>query len=106
MPGVVQSTRATDILEYPQEWLPHLNVTRLKETGDWMGKLISMETRNELVKVLGMRYREGNMLEKGKILDEFTKVSGYHCIHIIRLHATKKEGKLQPPNCQIYNVFY
>ncbi len=32
-----------------------------------MGKLISMETRNELVKILGMRYREGSMLEKERL---------------------------------------
>jgi len=32
-----------------------------------MGKLISMETRNELVKVLGVRYREGSTEEKGRI---------------------------------------
>jgi len=32
-----------------------------------------METRNELVKVLGVRYREGSTEEKGRILDEFTQ---------------------------------
>ena len=68
-----------------------------------MGKLISMETRNELVKVLGMRYREGSMAEKGKILDEFTKVSGYHRKHAIRLLSTEKEEKVIPHSRRIYD---
>jgi hypothetical protein len=41
-----------------------------------MGKLISMETRNEPVKAPGVRYSEGSTEERGRILDEFTMVSG------------------------------
>ncbi len=68
-----------------------------------MGKLISMQTRNELVKVLGMRYREGSIEEKGRILDEFTKVSGYHRKHAIRLLGTEKGEKVLPPSRRIYD---
>lgn len=48
-----------------------------------------------------MHYREGSTVEKGKILDEFTKVTGYHRKHAIRLLGTEKEDKIIPPNRRI-----
>ncbi len=37
-----------------------------------------MATRQELVLSVGMRYREASRGERGYILDEFTKIIGYH----------------------------
>ena len=50
-----------------------------------------------------MRYRESSVAEKGKILDEFTKVSAYHRKHAIRLLSTEKDEKVIPPNPRIYD---
>jgi len=50
-----------------------------------------------------MRYREGSMSEKGKILDEFTKVTGYHRKHAIRLLSTEKEEIVICSSRRIYD---
>ena len=44
-----------------------------------MARGISMATRKELVQALGQRYRVASRGEKGRILDEFIAVTGYHC---------------------------
>ncbi len=44
-----------------------------------------MATRDELLRVLRPRYRTARNREKGRILDEFVAVSGYHRKHAIRL---------------------
>ncbi|MEA3149589.1 MAG: hypothetical protein QOD56_528 [Gammaproteobacteria bacterium] len=46
---------------------------------------ISMATRNELVPALAGRYAASNRKERGRILDEFTAVSGLHRKHAMRL---------------------
>jgi hypothetical protein len=43
-----------------------------------------MATRNELLVTIGPRYRAALKSEKGKILDEFVKVTGFHRKHAIR----------------------
>ena len=58
-----------------------------------MGRRISMMTREELVKALGIRYRVSSRAEKGKILDEFTKVSVYHRKHAVRLLDQEQKSK-------------
>jgi len=50
-----------------------------------MGRRISMATRNELLHLLRPRYRSAARPEKGRILDEFVAISGYHRKHAIRL---------------------
>ena len=45
---------------------------------------VSMATRDELIAALAGRYSEAGRLERGRILDEFVAVTGYH-----RKHATR-----------------
>ncbi|MGH7106770.1 MAG: ISNCY family transposase, partial [Acetobacteraceae bacterium] len=57
-----------------------------------MGRL-SMATRNELVDALLGRYAAGDRKERGRILDEFTAVSGLHRKHAMRLLRTGRPGR-------------
>ena len=54
-----------------------------------MAKKISAETRVELVRAIGERYRAGTRKEKLRILDEFVAVTGYHRKHRIRVLNTE-----------------
>ncbi|MHC1767065.1 MAG: transposase family protein [Verrucomicrobiia bacterium] len=47
--------------------------------------IIGKQARKELVDTLRRRYREASKADKGKILNEFAVVSGYHRKHAIRL---------------------
>jgi hypothetical protein len=44
-----------------------------------------MATRDELVVALIERYARGGRLERGRILDEFAAVTGFHRKHAMRL---------------------
>ena len=47
---------------------------------------ISSATRHELLRAVSERYRTtGSADEKGRILDEFVALSGYHRKHAIRV---------------------
>jgi hypothetical protein len=46
---------------------------------------ISMATRGELIVATAERYGRGNRAERGRILDEFAAVTGYHRKHAMRL---------------------
>jgi hypothetical protein len=46
-----------------------------------------MAARAELVGAIGERYRSSSREERGRILDEFTRLTGYHRKHAIRLLA-------------------
>jgi len=46
---------------------------------------VSMATRDELVRAVTERYVSGDRAEKGRILDEFVAVSGFHRKHAMRL---------------------
>lgn len=50
-----------------------------------MGMRIDRRMRRELTEVLRQRYRSSSRRDKTRILDEFTKVAGYHRKHGIRL---------------------
>lgn len=50
-----------------------------------MGRRITMATREELVVAIGARYAKATRAEKGKILDEFMQVTGYHRKHAVRV---------------------
>ena len=50
-----------------------------------MGRGISSNTRRELIGALSERYRQTSRSEKGRILDEFVKLTKYHRKHAIRL---------------------
>src|SRR5580692_1114728 len=46
---------------------------------------ISMAARDELVAAIAGRYAQGDRAERGRILDEFTAVTGFHRKHAMRL---------------------
>ena len=46
---------------------------------------ISMATRNELLRAIVLRYRDGTRGERSRMLDEFTALTGYHRKHAMRL---------------------
>jgi hypothetical protein len=44
-----------------------------------------MAARNELVAAIAGRYAQGDRVERGRILDEFAAVTGFHRKHAMRL---------------------
>ena len=46
---------------------------------------VSMATRDELVAAVIERYSKGRRAEKGRILDEFVAVTGFHRKHAMRV---------------------
>jgi hypothetical protein len=46
-----------------------------------MARRLSMATRRELKMAVGKRYRAAGRWERRQILDEFTRVTGYHRKH-------------------------
>jgi len=56
-----------------------------------------MATRTELVEVVGERYRSGDRRSKGRILDEFVAVTGFHRKHAMRLLRTIRPAKTEGP---------
>src|SRR6266498_1668428 len=62
------------------------NATRREHTsGAEMRRRIKLTTRKELSAAIGQRYRAADRKSKKLILDEFTKVTGYHRKHAIRI---------------------
>jgi hypothetical protein len=56
-----------------------------------------MTTRRELIGSVGQRYRKSSRTDKGKILDEFLKLTGYHRKHAIRVLCNEShEPKARP----------
>lgn len=55
-----------------------------------------MATRKELIEAVRSRYERASHIEKGRILDEFTAVAGYHRKHAIRV--LKPEVKDRTPD--------
>jgi hypothetical protein len=58
---------------------------------------ISMATRDELVVALAARYQSSNRDERGRILDEFTEISGLHRKHAMRLFRAGKPSRRSGP---------
>ena len=50
-----------------------------------MGRRMSLATRKELITVVRLRYSEADREGKKVILDEVTKITGYHRKHAIRI---------------------
>jgi hypothetical protein len=44
-----------------------------------------MAARDELVEAIAGRYAQGDRVERGRILDEFAAVTGFHRKHAMRL---------------------
>jgi hypothetical protein len=61
-----------------------------------MGR-ISMATRDELVVALAARYQSSNRDERGRILDEFTEISGLHRKHAMRLLRAGQPNRRSGP---------
>jgi len=51
--------------------------------------MMSLKSKNELVEVMRPRYLKARKVEKQKMLDEFTSVTGYHRKHAIRVLKNK-----------------
>lgn len=66
---------------------------------------ISKETRRELVSALRERYRLADRQAKGRILDEFVEVSGFHRKHALRLFRMKASSasKETPVGRRVYD---
>ena len=58
-----------------------------------MAKVISKNTRSEIVEALKQRYCKASKKEKTRIIDEFTALSGYHRKHAVRLLGIKHQVK-------------
>src|SRR5271168_4664139 len=65
---------------------------------------VSMATRDELVAVAGERYRRSVRRERGRILDEFTALTGFHRKHAMRLlrSSAKSDRNGARPERRIY----
>jgi hypothetical protein len=64
-----------------------------------------MAMRTELVEAVGERYRSSDRRNKGRVLDEFVAVTGFHRKHAMRLLRTKSPTKAEGPRIErrIYN---
>ncbi len=71
-----------------------------------MGRRMSIETRRELVRVVGDRYRSSTALERTRILDEFVAATGYHRKHAIRVLAAtvKPSPPREQPRLHLYDA--
>lgn len=58
---------------------------------------VSMATRRELVEAVGERYRAADRASKGRVLDEFVAVTGFHRKHAMRLLGTKQPAEAEGP---------
>lgn len=65
-----------------------------------------MATRRELIISVGKRYQGATKLERGAILDEFTKITGYHRKHAIRVlsPASAVSGKKRQSRPRLYDT--
>src|SRR6266568_2024118 len=58
---------------------------------------ISMTTRDELVAAIAARYAQGDRIERGRILDEFAAVTGFHRKHAMRLLRAGQPNRRSGP---------
>jgi hypothetical protein len=58
-----------------------------------MKRRLSMATRTELKSVLARRYRVSSRVEKGRILDEFIAITGFHRKHAMRFLRSDPDGR-------------
>src|SRR5450830_393160 len=81
--------------------LPHLICFPSVFSGGGVGmRRVSMATRDELVVVLRERYARSCRAERGRILNEFAAVTGFHRKHAMRLlrggQANQQRGPRLP----------
>src|SRR3954454_14383555 len=58
---------------------------------------ISMAARDELVAAITGRYSQADRMERGRILDEFTAITGFHRKHAMRLLRTGQPSRRSGP---------
>jgi hypothetical protein len=58
---------------------------------------ISMATRDELVAAIAGRYSQADRMERGRILDEFTAITGFHRKHAMRLFRAGQPSQRSGP---------
>jgi hypothetical protein len=61
-----------------------------------------MATRDELVVALAARYQSSNRDERGRILDEFTEISGLHrklAMRLLRAGQANRRSGPRPSRC-------
>src|SRR5690606_22737947 len=65
---------------------------------------ISMSARREVVAAIGGRYRTAGRVEKARILDELTAVTGWHRKHAVRvLRSARAQAKRPPQRRRVYS---
>src|SRR5271169_5224056 len=79
------------------EPLPHLICSRPMLIGGSRMRRISMATRDELVAAIAERYSRADGMERGRILDEFTAVTGFHRKHAMRLLRAGRPHRRSDP---------
>jgi hypothetical protein len=73
-------------------------------TGDRKGRQLRLATRRELIEAIAERYHAAGRTQKKQILDEFTKVTGYHRKHAIRALRRESGKRAQPaPRSRVYD---
>ncbi len=70
---------------------------------NFMKKGLSMSTRKEITAAIRVRYREASRADKGRILDEFVKTTGYHRKHAVRLMAGQKKVRTAKSRRPVYD---
>src|SRR5712691_8253707 len=68
-----------------------------------MARQLSMATRRELKEAIGQRYRAAGGQERRQILDEFTRVTGYHRKHALRVLHRPFVPRPARPRKRIYD---
>src|SRR6516225_12467612 len=68
-----------------------------------MARQLSMATRRELKQAVGERYRAAGRWERRQILDEFTRVTGYHRKHALRVLHRPFVPRPARPRKRIYD---
>jgi hypothetical protein len=68
-----------------------------------MARRLSMATRRELKMAVGERYRAAARWERRQILDEFTRVTGYHRKHALRVLHRPFVARPAQPRRRIYD---
>ena len=69
-----------------------------------MRRRIKLSTRRELTTAIRQRYQSADRAGKKMILDEFTKVTGYHRKHAIRVLTTQATS--EPKTRVVRRVYY
>jgi hypothetical protein len=85
--------------------LPHLICCPPRFGAGWMMRRVSMATRDELVAAIVERYGRSNRSERGRILNEFVVVTGFHRKHAARLLGSgQRGGRVGPrPGRRVYD---